>query len=97
MIVLLLGCLLKMPYGYYQFIRVAGCVLFIWLAYLENNDKQYIGVIISVLFAILLNPIFKIHFIRSTWNTIDAAMASVLGVWIVIDLIYLLKRKKVKS
>ena len=53
---LLIGCLFNVPYGYFQFIRIAGCIGFAYLAYNEFNYKRNITGILSVACAILLNP-----------------------------------------
>lgn len=78
---LLIGCLLNVPYGYFQFTRIAGCIAFCYLAYKEFEDKREITGILSVACAILLNPVFKIHFTRQTWNIIDLVIATGLIVW----------------
>lgn len=84
---ILLGCLAKMPYGYFQFVKIAGCALFIWLAYLEYSVKRVLTTILCVGAALLFNPIIKIHFTRVIWNKIDFAIAIALIIWILIDLI----------
>lgn len=84
--VLLLICWLKVPYGYFQFMRIAGCIAFIWLAYEEFNAKRSITGLFCIIGAILLNPIYKIHFDRFTWNVIDSALAGLLLIWVIMDL-----------
>lgn len=86
---ILLGCLLKMPYGYYQFVRLAGCAGFAYLAYQEFEFKRAFTGILCAIAAILFNPIIKIHFKRQVWNNIDLVLAAGLIIWIVIDLVYL--------
>jgi len=78
---LLIGCLFEVPYGYFQFIRIAGCIGFCYLAYKELEEKRSITGIFSVVCAILLNPVFKIHFTRKTWNNIDVVIALGLIIW----------------
>lgn len=80
---LLIGCLFNVPYGYFQFIRVAGCVGFIYLAYYEFQNKRNITGIFSVACALLLNPVFKIHFTRKIWNNIDLVIAIGLIIWVI--------------
>lgn len=79
---LLIGCLLKVPYGYFQFVRIAGCIGFCYLAYKEFEEDRVISGILSVTCIILLNPVFKIHFTRKTWNNIDLIIAIGLLVWL---------------
>lgn len=68
--ILLIGCLFKMNYGYYQLVRFFGMVSFGILAFLtfENNKVWFIIWLSS---AILINPIFKIALGREIWNIID--------------------------
>lgn len=85
--VLLLGCLAKMPYGYYQFIRIATCIGFGWLAFKEFEVKRNIIGLLCLGAAILLNPILKIYLGRKLWNEVDLILAIALIVWVVFDLI----------
>lgn len=64
-----------MPYGYYQFVRLAALVGFAVLAYLANSDKKNTEVIIYIGLAILFQPFFKIALGRSIWNIVDVAVA----------------------
>ena len=82
--ILLLICWLKVPYGYFQFIRLAGCIAFLWLSYEEFNIKRRVTAILCILGAIILNPIFKIHFARLTWNVIDTVLAGLLLIWAIL-------------
>lgn len=84
---LLLGCLLSMPYGYFQFIRIAGCAAFAYLAYTELQRKSYILGIVCVGCAILLNPVFKIYLGRVLWNKVDLVLAIFLIIWTIFDFI----------
>lgn len=95
--VLLIGCIFKVPYGYFQFIRIAGCIGLAYLAYFEFEANKMPTGVLCVAGAILLNPVYKIHFVRSLWNTIDLIMAALLIIWIVIDLVYLYNGKGVKK
>jgi len=88
MAILLLGCLLKVPYGYFQFIRIATCIGFAYLAYTELKENKSILGILSIACAILLNPIIKIHFTRKVWNQIDLILAIGLIIWVTIEFYY---------
>ena len=94
---LLLGCLFKVPYGYFQFIRIAGCIGFCYLAYEEYKSRKIITEVLCIACAILLNPVIKIHFSRPLWNTIDLIIAILLAVWIIFDFEYLHHRKNRKK
>lgn len=74
--ILLLLCLLKMPFGYYQFIRIGGTIAFLYL--LIENRKKPVFLIMWSAFAILFNPIIKIYFSKPIWNIIDAIIAIIL-------------------
>jgi hypothetical protein len=79
---LLLLCLAKMPYGYYQFVRFVALVGFALLAFnsyekgLTNNTIVYIG------FALLFQPFIKIALGRELWNIVDVAVA----IWLIVSL-----------
>lgn len=87
--ILLFVCLLKTPYGYYQFVRIAGFSGFAYLAYNEFTKSRSITGLLCTASAILFNPVFKIYFKRDVWNTIDAILAVSLLIWVVIEVIYL--------
>lgn len=91
----LFGCLLKMPYGYFQFVRIATCIGFIWLA---NEYKAIpLALICCVGAVILFNPIFKVHFSRILWNTMDAIVGGLLIVWSIGEFVYLHYGKRSKK
>lgn len=90
--IILLGCLLKMPYGYYQFVRLAASIGFIWLAY--QYRQTLLLLLTSIACAILFNPIYKVSFPRKTWNKLDTIIAAGLIIWVIIELIYLAIKKK---
>lgn len=93
-IMLLVGCLFKMPYGYYQFMRIAVCGLFIWLAYIEYKKGIIITAVLSLLSAVLFNPIVKVYFHKKDWQTIDKGFVIVLTIWIIIDVILIIRNWK---
>ena len=67
-----------MPYGYFQLVRFAGMVSFIWFAYLDNEKNEMPLVILWVCSAILINPIIKIPLGRTIWNIADIVWALIL-------------------
>ena len=83
---LLIGCIMPVPYGYFQFIRIACCIGFIYLAYGEFKADKMITGLFCVIGAILLNPVYKIHFVRHIWNAIDIVLAALIVIWIIVDL-----------
>ncbi len=71
-------CLADMPYGYYNLIRYASCIIFGLMAYIENKDKNMPKVILYAAIAILFQPFFKIALGRDLWNFIDIIAAIIL-------------------
>jgi hypothetical protein len=64
-------CLTDMPYGYYQFVRLAGLVGFVVLAYQSNQKGRQVEVIIYSGLGLLFQPFIKITLGRQIWNIID--------------------------
>lgn len=83
--ILLLGCLLPMPYGYFQLIRFLGMTGFAWLAYIDNSKEDKTLFIIWIASALLINPIIKIALGRTIWNVVDVAWAILLIATIFVD------------
>lgn len=73
--VLLLGCLLDMPYGYYQLVRFLALIGFALLAYEANKKEQQTEMIIYATLALLFQPFIKIALGREIWNIIDVIVA----------------------
>lgn len=73
--VLLLGCLLDMPYGYYQLVRFVALIGFAVLAYEANKKEQQTEMIIYGALALLFQPFIKIALGREIWNIIDVIVA----------------------
>jgi hypothetical protein len=69
--VLLFICLLDMPYGYYQFVRVAATFVFVLFTIQSYNLKSNALILIYVILAILFQPFEKIALGREVWNVMD--------------------------
>jgi hypothetical protein len=69
--VMLFICLLDMPYGYYQFVRVAATLVFVLLAIQSFNLNLNAMVLIYMVLAILFQPFEKIALGREIWNVLD--------------------------
>ena len=82
--ILFLVCLLKMPYGYFQFVRFLGMAVFIWLAYVDNQKSDKTFLIIWVVSALLINPFIKVALGRTIWNIVDVVWAIILiaSIWL---------------
>jgi hypothetical protein len=76
LIPLLLACLLPMPYGYYQLVRVVATAAFAFLAY-QERENSLLWVFIGL--ALLFQPFEKIALGRTVWNILDIAVAVFLG------------------
>ncbi len=75
--ILLFGCLLEMPYGYFQLVRFLCLVGFCFLAYhsLQTNQILFVS---YVCLAILFQPFVKISLGRELWNIVDVIVAVAL-------------------
>ncbi|OGS71821.1 MAG: hypothetical protein A3F91_10200 [Flavobacteria bacterium RIFCSPLOWO2_12_FULL_35_11] len=78
LVLILLCCLFSMPYGYYQFVRIASFVLFGYLAYSEIVAKRISFVLLYLILALLFNPIVKVILERHIWHIIDSILALLL-------------------
>jgi hypothetical protein len=76
--VLLLLCLLDMPYGYYQLVRFFGMAGFGILAYLARKRGEESYFFLWLTSAVLINPFFKVALGRALWNIIDVIWAALL-------------------
>ncbi len=72
--IFLLICLADMPYGYYQFVRLVSCVVFVYFAFQESTHKSKLLFVYGGL-ALLFQPIIKISLGRELWNVVDVIVA----------------------
>lgn len=79
------GCLLDMPYGYYELVRFISMVGFGILAYQSQQQNQMIEIIIYGSLALLFQPFFKIALGRELWNIVDVIVGAGLLVTIFLD------------
>lgn len=91
---LLLGCLYKQSYGYYQFVRIATFIFLLIISFVEFNEKKIFEPIILLCAAILFNPIYKVYFKKPVWNKIDIVLAGVLILLSIFELWQRLRRKE---
>jgi hypothetical protein len=76
--ILLLLCLLDMPYGYFQFARFTAMVGFAYLGNSANEQNRKNEVIIYIGLAILFQPFIKIALGRTIWNILNAVVGMIL-------------------
>lgn len=79
--ILLLLCLINMPYGYYQFVRFAAMIGFAYLAYSANEQSNRNEVFVYIVLALLFQPFIKIALGRTIWNIVDL----IVGIGLVIS------------
>jgi hypothetical protein len=75
--ILLFGCLMDMPYGYFQLVRFLGLVGFSFLAY-HSLEKNQILFVSYVCLAVLFQPFVKISLGRELWNIVDVLVGAFL-------------------
>lgn len=63
-----------MPYSFYQFVRFAGLIGFVILAYQAYEQGQQTEMIIYGGLALLFQPFFKISLGREMWNVVDVVL-----------------------
>ena len=81
--ILLLLCLLDMPYGFYEFVRFVALIAFGILAYQSKEKEDKTELIIFISLALLFQPLFKIALGRTLWNIVDVITAIYLLISIV--------------
>ena len=80
--VLLLMCLLPMPYGFYILVRFVAMIVFACFAYTCYNTNNIQFAVVAASLAILFQPFSKIALGRELWNIVDVVVAiGLLVVW----------------
>lgn len=83
--VLLLMCLLDMPYGFYVLIRYVATVAFGYMAYGFYQERKNELAIASGALAVLFQPIIKFALGRFVWNVVDVVAAIALLVLVFVE------------
>lgn len=73
--VMLMYALGDQQYGYYQTLRFVVFIAGALTAYIAYRYTSHIVVTLSVIAAILFNPIAQVTFEKSTWQSIDVVTA----------------------
>jgi hypothetical protein len=76
--ILLLLCLLNMPYGYYQLVRLVSFASFLVIANISHKEEQNNLMYLFIFFAILFQPFIKVALGRQIWNIVDVVVAVIL-------------------
>lgn len=73
--ILLLLCLVDMPYGFYTLVRFTSAFAFAYLSYdFFKFKKDGLGFVFAAL-ALLFQPFFKFALGRTIWNIVDVIVA----------------------
>lgn len=83
--VLLLLCLLDMPYGFYILIRYVATVSFGYMAYSYYQENKRELAIATGSLAVLFQPIIKFALGRFVWNVVDVVAAIALVVLVFVE------------
>ena len=76
--IILLLCLLHMPYGFYTIVRLAMTVISGYLAYdYYTHNKKELAVTFSII-AVLFQPFIKLALGREIWQVVDVVVAILL-------------------
>jgi hypothetical protein len=74
--ILLLLCLMDMPYGFYELVRFGAAAAFVYLSYDYFKSKNNgLGAVFAVL-ALLFQTFLKIALGRAIWNIVDVVVAA---------------------
>ena len=83
----------RMPYSYYELLRISIFIGSISLIGFDLKSKNYYFIILYFVTLILFNPIDKIYFKRDFWHMIDLGVIYILITTLAYDLILIFKRK----
>jgi hypothetical protein len=75
-------CLLHMPYGYYELVRMIALLGFAILAYLAYREGNHVEMILFIGLAILFQPFRKLALGREIWNIVDV----IVGIGLLISI-----------
>ncbi len=80
--ILLFLCLLDMPYGYFQFVRISALIVFATFAYEAYKAGREREMFLLAGLALLFQPFFKISLGRTMWNIVDIIVGIGLLLWL---------------
>jgi len=67
-----------LPYGYYSFLRLAGCSVFAYSSFVSNKRNYKILPWVYGALALLFNPFVKVHLPKELWMIVDVGSAILL-------------------
>ncbi len=77
-VIIMVGALWHMPYGYYTLVRLATTLVCAGLAVRCYSASRMAWAATVAAIALLYNPVVPIYMARTTWTTIDAVTALTL-------------------
>ena len=75
---MLLICLLELPYGAYILIRFLAIIAFCYFAYSEHQADNEGRMILFLVLALLIQPFFRLPLGREIWMIVDVVIAAYL-------------------
>lgn len=82
--VVLLLCILPLPYGFYSIVRLATAIIAGCWAYKFFTIGKTNYAIITCSIVLLFQPLFKITLDKLTWNIIDVFISLLIGYFVLI-------------
>lgn len=68
------------PYGYYMLLRIVCCAVCVYLAIAAGNIGKTQWAWTLGVFAVIYNPIIRIHLTREIWSVVNVVTIVVLAV-----------------
>jgi hypothetical protein len=78
-IVLLFAATMRLPYGYYTFLRISICGFCGLVALFCIAERSLAWASAFALIAILFNPIIPVYLKRETWFWLDLGVATIIA------------------
>lgn len=75
---MLLICLLELPYGAYILIRFIAVIAFCYFAYSAHQSDNEARMVLFIVLALLVQPFFRLPLGRGIWIIVDVVIASYL-------------------
>lgn len=86
LVIIFMG-IIKMPHGYYNFLRLACTFGFTILMAEEWKNKHWFLSVTCSLCLFLFNFLAPIYFPKEVWEVVDIVVCTFLGMWILWDLL----------
>lgn len=79
-VAMLLAAVLRLPYGYYQLLRIVVCLVGAGVAYWTYQRGRVAVSAVAATAAVVFNPVAPLHLDRGTWTLLNVGFAAVLAV-----------------